>query len=386
MSRLEPNPDAVSLTDEQLAILNGDTRDTSVYPQADLADANLADDQGAAPSVESTEPQDVEATTDGGQELQDGNVQGEQDGKQVESESSQATQADAWISQEILSYASTYGLNEDDLRAFGSHAELERVTRSLDKYAKKLFAPANTEQQPPSQGQQAAYLPPQEPGPQGSQAAAAPVQDRPGFKNGQIDLDYFKENYESDDPVLAVVEHANLVQQRLGDVANENQAIIDYLTKQEQTNQANAFHATVDAYNPEFFGKQFDDHGQPVTNMDVEYVKRRTEILSHAVNTIMPMVNRQIQLGQIDRMPTYPEVIHRAARAVYGADLDRLESKKRAEALKAQSLKKRPVANGSNGYRPRIVPERVTDPRTELLNDPELRDMWSAMKKEGVVA
>jgi hypothetical protein len=384
MSRLEPDPDAVSLTDAQLALLNGETRDTAVYPQADLADANLADDQDAAPSVEPIEPQASEATTNGGQELQDGDVQGEQDGQQVEPEGSQATQADAWISQEILSYAGTYGLNEEDVRAFGSHAELEKVTRSLDKYAKRLFAPV--EDQLPSQGQQAAHLPPQEPGPQGSQAAAAPVPDRPGFKNGQIDIDYFKENYEADDPVLAVVEHANLVQQRLGDVANENKAIIDYLTKQEQTNQANAFHATVDAYNPEFFGKQFDDHGQPITNMDAEHLKRRTEILSHAVNTIMPMVNRQIQLGQIDRMPTYPEVIHRAARAVYGADLDRLESQKKAEALKAQSLKKRPVANGSNGYRPRIVPERATDPRTELLNDPELRDMWSTMKKEGVVA
>lgn len=378
MSLLNPDPSnpEAKLTDAELEMLNGPSEDGLRQSDRDAADAIAAerDDEALA------EDDEQDGDSHEGQELQASDEAGQQDGKQG---SEQAAEVPAsWVSPEVLKYAETYGLNEYDVKAFTSQKDLEDFASRLDKYASKLIAPlAEDQQATETPAAQAASV---------ATPAPALIPDRPGFKNGKVDLDYFKEQYGADDPIMAVVESHSLLQEQLGKTVEDfnrveegNQAIIAHLQRQEQQNQFNAFHNALDSIDSEFFGKAFGKDGKPVMLSD-ESLQRRGKVLNSAVQAIYPIVKKQHDMGLIDQMPSYNEILHRAAKAEFNKELTELDGKRKAEKLRKQSSKIRHVANTARGARPNAA-TRDTDPKSALMNNPKLIELWDRLEQEGSV-
>jgi hypothetical protein len=377
------DPYSPQLSADELAKLKSPDvpREESVFgSDFDQRAGEIAADLAAGNESHDVEPLiDTEIETDGGQELQE-QADGKPDGQQIDAETSKVTVEKPWATQTVRDVAASYGISEEEFESFGSLEQLESFQNKLDQHIAQWARVSQSPDvgQQPQNNQQAAVQQQQQP----PTPAAAPVTNREGFKDGKIDIDYFKKNYDADDPILAVVEHANAMEQTMLQQTQLSQEIVKRLAEQEQHNQTAMFHSAVDAYNPDFFGRAFDKTtGQPGA-LGAETTKRRDQLLEYTLNYVLPSLEMRRNNGLLKTVPGLPEVIHQAARALFGKEMDALHSQRKQSAMKAQAAKKRSVGTAAPGLRPGIAPRngRQMSDFEKLNSNPDLLRQWDEVK------
>lgn len=301
----------------------------------------------------------------------------------------------SWIDQDILDMAGSYGLNEDGLRQFGSREEFERIIPILDAQASQYIAqvspiapqvPANPLQPflPQPVQQQPTQQQPIAPEPQ----AQVPA-DKPGTKDGVIDVEFYTKLYKDkgfeDDTVEVMTQQLEMI--RAEQLANKElrgmfaqqqesfQMQQAYLLKQEQDRAVEEFHDACDQINPRFFGMSMKD-GRKAVIRDIE-LQRRRQVGAAIEGFIIPQILQQQQAaGQTPKIPSYKSLVARAQKIVFG----------REQALREQSSRRRPTGSGAsranlrratNTHRDANQPITAESQIAELSNNPELMDAWN---------
>lgn len=312
-----------------------------------------------------------------------------------------------WIDDDVLEIASGYGLDENSLRQLAGREQFEQLLPVLDQQAAAYFSQAAGQHGQPQYGQpqfgnQPVQQQPfnafgfpqtQQPNQQQSQdpaqqqSAPTPAADKPGYKDGVLDVEFYREQYKQkgfdEDTVEALTGNLQIVRDQqlamkafndqLGGLKENFERQQQYIAQQEQQKQSNDFHDACDALDPKFFGQSVKN-GRAVTLGKVES-DRRVKVAEIIEGYLIPQLAQQQRAqGLQPQIPSYPALVRRARQIVFG----------RSDALQKQTARRRPVGGGSGS---RSMPTRRSatpnnEPITaqsqveELLNNPELTEAF----------
>lgn len=309
---------------------------------------------------------------------------------------------ESWIDADVLDMAEGYGLSEQDLARLENRADFDRLLPMLDAQASNYFRQATQpgQQQLPSQPltpswpQSGAYqqqpAQPHQPAQQvqqPQQPVVEQVQDKPGWKDGAIDVEFFKKKYVDkgfdEDTVEALADNLSIIREtqlqnnQLREMlAKQDESIKTqqaYTLQQEQARQSEQFHDACDELDPKFYGQSLDRRGMNAT-LGQQEQNRRIRLAQAIEGFIIPeIIAKQQAQGMPPKIPSMRSLVKRANAVVFGQE----------QALRKQSAMRRPVGSASGRSAFRQVPkQRSNEPIThenqvdELMNNPQLLEAW----------
>lgn len=322
-----------TLTPRMVAIAKGEDPD-AIVPESETEDAPTEDT-----SVD--EPEQAEV------------AEGESE-PEVESPTS-------WVTADDRKRALAYGLDQEDLDAYGSREEFGRVTRALDKAWSRLNPTERT-------------TPTAEPE---TKAPEAVDDTNPRDANGRLNLAYFEKNFDE-----ATVE---LVREQIANSDardKQNQAIESFRQEQEQQlwqSHVNEFHRSAESLRPDFFGRTVDKSGLPL-QLSNEELDRRQKLWDAAEIIQDHMVKSQQRQNLPPSLPPWPQVLKQAEQLAFGDEIAKhakaAEQATRVSQLKrvaAQSQKRRGVATtGSSRAAYRGAPPENQHSTEAILQHPDV--------------
>lgn len=336
----------------------------------------------AADEIDESQPiGDEEALSEAGFEFEDVDAEEEApegddgiepSGEYIEEEPPEgeagATDASSgWVDDSVREYATSYGLNDDDLKQFSSFEDLERFGTLIDR---RLAEAAETNKE----------------------EAGDPEPEKPQGLLDQLELldrsEFEKANY--GDNELALVDRLNRVIETVQKIAPAIERQQEAQLQEQQKVVEDAFHRTLDDLDPVFFGRYFD--GEKV-NKDLAqpFQSNRQQVREVMERLEAGIIADAKRLGQEPKIPPIHTLAHRAAKIAAGIDTpepgaDGISKKEVAK----QSRRRRPVGTGgTKGGRSRSTSSKGNSEDDEvqaLVNNPEIARFYrQAQKANGAI-
>lgn len=324
------DPSKIEWTERELALIAG--KDPDAAPVADELDDDGVDPDAPEPgeTAETPEQEVAEETPD------------------------EPAAPQSWVESADVERAAKFGLSEYDLaNEFGSRDEFRKALRLAELAAAQAARPESPKADDKPAETEAEYV----------DAAKLP--------DGRINPDYFRK-HDYDEATVASMEALRATQ-------DENLALKQSLQEREQyesklsfQQQINEFHRVLDAHRPDFYGKAFDDKGG-VGKFSPDEAKHRARVYEEAELIIESLHRRQERAGLPISTPPWNEVIRRAEQYAYGDELAARDGRKRVEAVKQQSNRRRPAAGSAGAAQSR----RANPPADgDYSNDPDIIEAW----------
>lgn len=316
----------------------------------ELTEREIAIAEGRDPDAPSEEPVETPEVAEEGEQPE-----------VAETPETPAEEPQEWHQQYDRQLAEAYDL---DLSDFASRDELSKHVSLLAKYASRFQQPK------------------EEPAPKAEAPAEPEYVDEP-FINGKVNVEYLrrhKDELEGSEYLLAMAEHAEKLEQQLSEATKKQEESLSRYEQEAQQREAerqlHAFHQAVDHLNPDFYGKAYDQFGNPVT-LAKEHAERRQALFEEAYWMSDRIARSQEMRGEKVAIPGWPHLAAQAQSRLYGAELAKLELDKKAEKAKAQSRNIRPAAGSTGAGYARTTPKPSTkeDP-SEIAQDPDVIDAW----------
>ena len=249
-----------------------------------------------------------------------------------------------WADDAVKELAESYGIDEEELKEFSSHAEFKRATRHIDR---NLLVPAK-----------------QVPVPE------VPVEE-------EIDLDpkkYVDAGY--DDETVRLVKVAKRLQDELKQMkpaVGQFQALHNAAIQQGFNN---AFHDTVDAMDETLYGRSVDKDGNQVTfKSDSTSNANRQKLWEAAAIIEDGIKSRAAQAGQQPRIPSLPVLLKRAEAMAFGEEIVKRDRDALTKRVQAQSSQRRPSSGGgkpsAKGGKPKEDTESIDSEVNRIMSDPK---------------
>lgn len=305
---------AWKMTERELALINGKDPDEVAAPEVE------ATPEVETPSLEAPE-QDAQAeeiTTE--QEAEVVEPVAEEQEAEVDTE----VPAD-WFSDEDKEYAQSYGISEEDLRAFPNRGAFRQAASVIDKQTVQLGRPAEEAKGEPEAKKE--DLIPIDP-----DALAAEGYDEKVVglaKAMKAEREARLAERESSKKELEEIKayHAHIQQQEL---------------QQAHVRKVHEFHDALDSQEESLFGRSVDASGKPKPLTTLEDANRRA-VYEAAEELREGIIARAQKLGKQPEVPSTKVLVQRAAQMVLGQDLLKIEREKHTKQLAAQAAKRRPV-------------------------------------------
>lgn len=323
--------DTLELTERELAIAAGDDPDKVEIPAATPEGSQSAPEGAAATPVVAEQ-----GSHEGELAFAAGN-------KEVPSATpvpaaNQPANRD-WLNQEARDYAASYGLSEDELKDFGSLAELRRAGQIFDKQITK---------QKPTPAVPAVGSVTPAPAP----AAVVPATPTPAEvkKFVPYDIEALKtvgyddltvQMAQAQNDTFAQLQQANERAERAEKAATQVQ---QYAQQEQAKQQATAFHQAVDSLDEKRFGRSMDQAGRslpPNPTMD----GNRKKLYDAALLINSGIAAQAQQRGETPQYPSLPVLLKRAEALAFADDIRTEERQKVTAAVTAQSNRRRPVGS-----------------------------------------
>jgi hypothetical protein len=349
---------ALELTEREEAIARGE--------DPDVVAASNEPESGADDAVETPA-----AEVDGSQDGQDGSTESGSTEAASESSAEQVkpgtdkTSA-TWLDDNVKSLGTAYGMTDEDFAEFKSREDFDRTARI---FARRLM----------ETGKQGATQTESTPATTQTPPATSTAQEPP--------VDPFDpKNWEGyDEKTLDLVKSHRETLEKL---AKQEQAVTSIVAQAQQADRErylNFFHSSVDALEPELFGRTIKDG--KVVALDQKSDANRAK-LWEAVHTIQAGIeSRAQQAGKAPVLPPFSELLDSAKRLVFSNELRSAEQSKRSNAIREQAKTRRPAAShrtvGSMGRKPNGQFESgatINDTVSALAKDPQLMSLWNSMQ------
>lgn len=310
------DPTKFELTETEIAILQGNDPENPVdEPEDEIEDEAVVDVLAEEDDPAEDEPEDDELP-------------------------------EHWATSADRQLAEVYGLTDDDLLGVASREEFTRTIAMLARRAKTA---------PPAEESAEEETPEEE-------DASEPVDSK-----GRVNVAYYKAN-DYDEGYVKAMESLRKSQ-------DEQEASNSYLRQlQEQAEQAeqnrliNDFMDVADELRPEFYGKSLNDKGEPV-KLSKEHAQRRHELYQ----ATQAVANYYTSKGQ--RPPGLKELTRKAEIFAFGDQIKAMDSEKRTEAARRQSVRRRPVASSAGAKAARKQLPESDDPAA-IASDPDVVAAW----------
>jgi len=270
-----------------------------------------------------------------------------------------------WYTGEVSEQAARdYGFTEDDLNKFGSQDEFDRTKAFLDRQNQGFSQYLQSQQQPEQDKQE---KPAQQPGApkQWTAEEAEKVFGKFTAENGYDD---------------EFVEFANIAKDLYAKQQQQEQ-FINWQQQQAVEKQINQWNQLIDDIDPDTFGKVFDDDMRQRT-IKPEAQKARDELGLVAVSVAQSRAS--LGLAQLA-----PQDLFKQAYQIQFADKVRTrENESRAQKIKQQSAKRRPVGGPKhNKVIAATLRENTLDDEAEnqsIMNDPDVKALLEKVQERNV--
>lgn len=241
----------------------------------------------------------------------------------------------SWITASDRARAVSYGIDPEDLDAYENREQFGSVLRAIDK-AFSRRDPAQPE---------SANLHTAEP------AKAEPEYVDQLYVDGKVNVEYLKkhkEDIEGSEFLIAQAEYTANLEAKLAEF-DTKQAEREQAQQQEQLRHFEAeFHRAVDAFRPEFFGKQTDQSGQLV-NLKPEDADRRYKLLDACALWTNNLHTQQQRAGLQPSTPPLSEVLKHAE---FLAFPEEARTREREAAVKEREAELKKIAKQAQRVRP----------------------------------
>jgi len=319
------------LSEREIALARGDEPDDPV----DEAPAEeQGDDEGAG---DETDEDTDEAGGEGDEEPgQDADATGGDGGGKDAAGASEPDWRDG-----LAEEAARHGLTREELGFFGNEAQY------------RLFVKLAGKREPT----------PEEPEPD------APALDLQAF----IDAEYSDETLELVKATIAAQERIKSLEAKLSEVEPELTRVREQYARELGEHRMEAFHTVMDDVDPSVFGKKVVN-GR-LAPLSAEHQQRREQVFKAA-----EVLEKTLHQAGLD-VPARPELVRRAAQAVFGAELKQAETRRTKDRIAAQAKRRRGVAGGTGQA---THPPSDVDPHSveAIANRPEIVKFWRTVQEE----
>lgn len=278
----------------------------------------------------------------------------------VEAEDAADVSSDDWIDSEAKELASSYGLSDEDLKAFNSADDLRKHTFLLDKQLYDEAAAGKKVSEPEVKEEKQAT----------GETATSEDDDLIDPKK------YSDEGYDEETVKLATSlrrqqEKTREAMKLLEELNGWRKSFEDDLAQQEMVQVTNEFHRALDSIGDDRFGRAYDESGRIVDlNKDAhthrEKVWEAMKVLENGIYA------RAREKGVAPTVPPRDVLVQRAYQLAYPEAVKATKRQQTIETAKAQSAKRRPVGN-QGGTRTRPVEATDVD---SLANHPDISKWW----------
>jgi hypothetical protein len=283
-----------------------------------------------------------------------------------------------WLTPELAADAGTFGLSPGDIAGLGSSEQVEAHLRLLNVTSANQYRQQQQQQQLPADPPPQQQVPP---------ADAQPARSTAGFNaDGTADMEYWKNEYDEDSPVLGLVGALNtqvstLNSQRTQNVelSNKVDSMMEFMQKSYQVQQENDFMDILDRQEPELFGISKDKSGNTL-RLDDNYASNRQKVWNAAEEVQAVMRSQGFEPTSANR----EAIVRRAIQISMGDELANREMSKRQASLQQHSSRRRPVAGATQ-----TVSEQAPTAMSaeQIANDPAISAFWTKTQQEnGTVA
>lgn len=257
-----------------------------------------------------------------------------------------------WASASDRALAKAFGLSDEEVEQAASR---EEFNRTLAAVAKRPATPSKQEE--PEEEKPAEEADP-------TKAVTA---------DGKVNVAYYEAN-DYDEGYVAAMRILRATQ----DKAEAAEKYQETLAAQQQAAELdrfkNDFMDAADELRPEFYGKSLNDKGQPV-KLTNEQANRRAELFDAVQQVSQFIAYQQQAAGRPVQLPSWGELVKRAEAVAHGHLIAEETKKKQTEAVKSQSLRRRPVASTAGATASRKSTAGSDDPAV-IASDPEVVAAW----------
>lgn len=303
----------------------------------------------AETTTEGADASDATQATDG----QDSTVQDGANGGGTEAAD------ESWVTDDLRSYAQSYGLGDDELKQFGSADEFKRAALIFDKQLVK----------------------PPEPKTEATETAT-PAEKAEAKRLAKLDLKKYEEGGYDEDTLEAVrkqneaIDYVEQLENRIKEIEPSVEAMKQHFIEQDRIRQINAFHSAVDGLDQDLFGKSLDDSGR-VAQLDKKHDDNRRKLYEAGETLVAGLVARARAAGQEPNLPPSNVLLQRALQLAFADELRAKATQKIQSDVKAQSQRRRPVS-GNRAVKAAAPDRKVgfdspRDVAATLLADPEIQ-------------
>lgn len=257
-------------------------------------------------------------------------------------------------SQEITDKAKSFGLSDDDVKAFGSETALrlhvsllERIEGlKVEKPAEDVKAEVVAEQQPDT------------------------------VSDDLIDLALYEgegldEDEKWDDRSLAIPRALRREQEIRIQLQEQVKSLVEAEQARVTRQVEDTFHSTVDTLDDGTFGRSRDSSGRVVKLSDEQFANR-TKLYKEVDLLASALQEKSVREGKPVEL-TWEEVVEKARVTAFGSP-----KVSKAEALKKQSASRRPVSTSASAQRQ--VPK--DDSAESIAELPDVKALWDKFQRE----
>jgi hypothetical protein len=349
--------------------------DPDAPEKIELNEREIAIAQGTDPDEPSEEPDpqpeaQVDETTDPlSEEPQEetGDTSDKPSDPEPESEPVAEEQPEEWVTGPIRDLAVSYGMNEDELKDFGSEEAFRKTAVLFDRHLSAPQKQEEPQQQAPPADQ-----------PQKEETPAPEKFDMAKLRELDYDADSLKlfERADADRETIERLEGAVKEMGQFIEAQRESQ-------RQESSRRLwDEFHGAVDNHNEGRYGKSVVD-GHP-TALLVAHEDARRKLFDSMETIVVGLTARAKDAGKEPDIPPIATLIDRADMLAFTEENRTAEMKKIQEAASRQSSKRRPVSGSRPAAKP--APKRELeaggDPAQELYDNPEISAMYAKLQEE----
>lgn len=278
------------------------------------------------------------------------------------SELEAAADPEDWVDNDAKYLAASYGLGEDDLKAFSSMDDLRKHTYLIDK---QIYDEAAAGQKA---GEEAKSTEKQKP----AETAETTGEDL-------IDPQkYADDGYDDETVKLAKAlrrqQEVNQENQKLlQEINGWRQGFEEQMAQQEMVQVTNEFHRAIDMLGDDRLGRAYDESGS-VAELSKEVHSQREKVWEAMKVLENGIYARAKEKGTAAAIPPRDILVQRAYQLAFPEAVKTKARQRTIETAKAQSAKRRPVGN-QGATRTRSV-EPLDD--NSLAKHPDIEQWWKA--------
>lgn len=286
-----------------------------------------------------------------------------------------------WMTDDLVYYAQTFGVNETDLARFG---DAHTAQQNLDYWAVQQ-TPASQYQ--PQQVPVQPFDPQSPPQDMQQQQQAEPIPENEPFagfgKDGAYDAEYWDERYDKEaaPEILSLAQQVGNHNQGFDKLRSDLEALAEYVQYTAQQQQDEHLHGLFDQMDEELFGRRYDDDGN-YKMLDAQTLANRDKVKA-TMGAVMQTLSSQNQ-NPFDYPVT--AIIQRSIPIALRDQLEQRQLRQRQASLATHSQQRRPVGHSAgqvlHQQGPAYTPQQQEMTAGDIANMPAISKWWNDMQQQ----